>query len=184
MLADPAAGPAIKGVGVQWAGKGALPLIRARHPNLTVWGSEQECGVGTNDWHYARYIWTTMRQYFNQGASAWHYWNMVAKTGGMSGWGWPQNALVTVDPVSKDYRFNPEYYLLKHFSAFVKPGARRLPAVSFFGFENQLAFKNPDGSTVIVAQNDMAQPLRVRFKLDDRLITAVLPADSFNSIVV
>ena len=184
VLADPAAGPLIKGVGVQWAGKGALAVIQSRHPTLTLWGSEQECGLGGNNWHYARYGWQTMRQYFNAGASAWHYWNMVAQPGGWSGWGWPQNSLVTVDPVTRAYRFNPEYYLLKHLSAFVKPGAKRLPAVSFFGFENQLAFKNPDGSVVIVAQNDMSEPLRLRFKLDDKLITAVLPLDSFNTIVV
>ncbi|MCE4552863.1 glycoside hydrolase family 30 protein [Roseateles cellulosilyticus] len=52
---DPVAGVLIKGVGVQWAGKGALEKIREEHPQLTIWSSEQECGNCSNDWHYARY---------------------------------------------------------------------------------------------------------------------------------
>jgi glucosylceramidase len=61
--------------------EGALPVIRDRFPDIAIWGSEQECGIGTNDWHYARYGWATIRQYFDAGASAWTYWNMVMPTG-------------------------------------------------------------------------------------------------------
>jgi glucosylceramidase len=184
VLADPKAAPFIKGVGVQWAGKGALSEIHRRHPDLTLWASEQECGVGTNDWHYARYSWGLIKQYFNAGASAWHYWNMAMPVGGMSGWGWPQNSLITVNTKAGTYRFNPEYYLMRHMSQFIRPGARRLPTESYLGFENQLAFQNPDGSTVIVIQNEMAEPQRVRMKVGDHQINADLPADSFNTITL
>jgi glucosylceramidase len=184
VLADPRAAPFIKGVGVQWAGKGALTEIRRRHPDLTVWGSEQECGVGTNDWHYARYAWGLIKHYFLNGASAWHYWNMVMPNGGMSGWGWPQNALISVDTERGKFHLNPEYHLMRHLSAFVRMGARRVPTDSYFGFENQLAFANPDGSIVIVIQNDMADAQLVRMKVGDKQINAKLPADSFNTITI
>jgi glucosylceramidase len=184
VLADPKAAPFIKGVGVQWAGKGALTEIRRRHPDLTLWGSEQECGVGTNDWHYARYAWGLIKQYFLNGASAWQYWNMVMPNGGMSGWGWPQNALISVDTGRGTFRFNPEYHLMRHLSAFVRKGARRVPTESFFGFENQLAFVNPDGSSVIVIQNDLAEAQLVRMKVGERQVNATLPADSFNTITI
>lgn len=181
VLADPAAGPLIKGVGVQWAGKGALADIRREHPNLRIWGSEQECGIGTNDWRYARYAWSLMKLYFLNGAGAWTYWNMVMPTGGMSGWGWPQNSLVTVDPKAGAYRLNYEFHLLRHLSAFVEPGARRVPTDSFLGYENLLAFKNPDGAMVIVMQNDLSDPMPVRIKVGARQLSATLPADSFNT---
>lgn len=184
VLADPKAAPFIKGVGVQWAGKGALAEIRRRHPELTIWGSEQECGVGTNDWRYARYSWGVIKQYFQNGASAWHYWNLVMPSGGMSGWGWPQNSLITVDTKSGRFVFNHEYYLMCHLSAFIRKGARRMPTESFFGYENQLAFRNPDGSTVIVIQNDLAQPQLARMKIGERQLNVRLDADSFNTIVI
>jgi glucosylceramidase len=183
VLADPKAGPFIKGVGVQWAGKGALSEIQRRHPNLTLWASEQECGVGTNDWHYARYSWGLMRKYFNAGASAWHYWNMAMPVGGMSSWGWPQNALITVDTKAGTFRRNHEYYLMRHLSQYVQKGARMVPTESYFGFENQLAFRNPDGRVVVVVQNEMAEPQPIRMKIGDTQVNATLPADSFNTFV-
>jgi glucosylceramidase len=184
VLADPKSAAYIKGVGVQWAGKGALTEIQRRHPDLTVWGSEQECGIGTNAWHYARYSWGVIKQYFLNGAGAWHYWNMVMPTGGLSGWGWPQNSLITVDTKSGNYRFNHEYYLMRHLSGFIRSGARRLTTDSFLGFENQLAFRNPDGSIVIVIQNEMAEPQVVRIKIGDKQLNVTLPADSFNTIQI
>jgi glucosylceramidase len=182
VLKDAAAGPLVKGVGVQWAGKQAVPVIRDRHPGLTIWQSEQECGVGTNDWHYTRYAWGLMKHYFNNGASAWHYWNMVMPTGGMSGWGWPQNALITVDAKAGTFHLNHDYYLLAHASHFVKPGAQRLALASYFGYDNLLAFRNPDGKIVVLLQNDMSEPLRIRMVVGKRLVTVNLPADSFNTL--
>ncbi len=184
VLADPAAAAYIKGVGVQWAGKGALAKIQERHPNLTLYASEQECGMGQNDWHYPRYIWGVMKQYFNAGAAAWEYWNLVMPEDGMSGWGWKQNALITVDQAKGTFHLNHEYFLMRHFSAFIKAGAVRIPTSSFSGFENQLAFRNPDGQLVIVVQNEMAQVQQVRMVVGGKLLTLDLPADSFNTITV
>ncbi|MDE2595488.1 MAG: glycoside hydrolase family 30 protein [Sphingomonadales bacterium] len=183
-LADPQAGPLIKGVGVQWAGKGALEEIRRRHPDLPIWGSEQECGFGDNAWHYARYGWNTIRRYFNAGARAWHYWNFAMPLGGMSGWGWPQNALVWIDTQRGTYQLTNDYWMLRHLSAFVKPGARFIPNSSFMGFENQIAFRNPDGEMVIVVQNEESTPLTIGMVLGGKQISPTLPADSFNTIVV
>jgi glucosylceramidase len=73
---------------------------------------------------------------------------------------------------------------MKHLSAFVRPGARRLEAVSWSGYENQLAFANPDGSTVVVIQNDLAEPLPVRIRVGDGVVAPTLPADSFSTLVV
>jgi len=184
VLKDPACAAILKGVGVQWAGKGALERINERHPQLPLWGSEQECGIGTNDWHYARYSWTTMKRYFANNAAVWTYWNLAMPTGGMSGWGWPQNALVTVDTKAGTFHLNHEYYLLRHLSQYVQPGAHRIAADSYFGYENQLAFRNPDGSVVIVVQNEMSEPLAINYEIGKQQLAVTLPADSFNTLVV
>jgi glucosylceramidase len=41
------------------------------------------------------------------------------------------------------------------------PGAVRIGTVSYTGYENQLAFVNPDGSMVIVMHNDTHEVQKV-----------------------
>ena len=43
---------------------------------------------------------------------------------------------------------------------------------------------NPDGSTVIVIQNDLVEPLPVRIRLGGTTVMPTLPADSFSTLVV
>lgn len=184
VMEDPQAGRFIKGVGVQWAGKGALDDIRKRYPKLPIWGTEQECGTGTNDWHYARYGWSLMKRYFNAGASTWDYWNMALTEPGISTWGWPQNALISVDAARGRCRLTPDYWVMKHLASQVRPGARFIPTMSFSGFENQLVFRNPNGDLVIVIENEMTQPQTVNLMLGGKQLSPRLPAGSFNTIVV
>jgi glucosylceramidase len=183
-LQDPAVAPHVKGVGFQWAGKGAIAGIHRRYPDLPLYQTEQECGDGKNDWRYCRYAWTLMKHYLRNGASAYLYWNIALAKGGVSRWGWAQNSLVTVDPEARTFEYTHEYHLMKHLSAFVSPGARRVEAVSWNGYENQLAFVNPDRSIVVVIQNDMAEPLPVRISAGGSVVTPTLPADSFSTLVV
>jgi glucosylceramidase len=56
--------------------------------------------------------------------------------------------------------------------------------VSWSGYENQLAFANPDGSTVVVIQNDLAEPMPVRIGIGKTVVAPTLPADSFSTVVV
>jgi glucosylceramidase len=183
-LQDPAVASHIKGVGFQWAGKGAIAAVHRRYPQLPLYQTEQECGDGRNDWRYCRYAWTLMKHYLRNGTTAYLYWNISLKKGGVSRWGWAQNSLFTVDTDARTYAYTHEYYLMKHLSHFVRPGARRLETVSWTGYENQLAFLNPDGSTVVVIQNDLAEPLPVRIRIGDRTVAPTLPADSFSTLLV
>ncbi len=183
-LQDSSVAPFVKGVGLQWAGKGALAALRLRHPELALYQTEQECGDGRNDWRYCRYAWTLMKHYLRHGASAYQYWNIAVTKGGVSRWGWAQNSLVTVDPESRAYAYTHEYYLMKHLSAFVRPGARRVETASWTGYENQLAFVNPDGSVVIVIQNDMAEPMPLRIAVRGTIVAPTLPPDSFSTFLL
>jgi glucosylceramidase len=70
ILYDPYAGKFIKGIGFQWAGKGAIPGLQKRYPDLKLYQTEQECGDGKNDWKFCRYAWTLMKHYISNGASA------------------------------------------------------------------------------------------------------------------
>lgn len=172
----------IKGVGFQWAGKGAIAAIHQQYPDLTLYQTEQECGNGKNDWKYCVYTWGLMKHYFTNGANAYMYWNTSLKQGGISTWGWKQNSLVSVDTVNKTYTYNYEYYLLKHLSHFVKPGAKLLSTSG--SFDNLLAFINPDKSIVIVVQNDSDKEKKLRIKAGNKMIAPSLQAGTFNTFVV
>ena len=125
-----------------------------------------------------------MKHYLRSGVNAYLYWNMSLTKGGISRWGWAQNSLVTVDTGAKTFAYTHEYYLMKHLSHFVRPGARYLETASWNGYENQVAFANPDGSTVVVIQNDLSEPLPVRMRIGGVVVAPTLPADSFSTLVV
>lgn len=184
VLSDEIAAGFIRGIGAQWAGKGAVPYLHRHHPELAIYQTEQECGDGRNDWRLARHAWSLMTHFLRHGATAYMYWNMSLLRGGVSRWGWAQNSLVVVDPETRSYEFTHEHYVLQHVSHFVAAGARRIPTLSYTGYENQLAFRNPDGSLVIVVQNDLAEEMPMSFLIDGRALDVTLPADSLNTLVI
>jgi glucosylceramidase len=71
---------------------------------------------------------------------------------------------------------NEEYYALAHYGRAVRPGARRLPSEDAIEGVDQVAFRNRDGSRVLVAANWNAQPAQLRVRAGRRGFTAALPA--------
>lgn len=146
----------VKGVGLQWtmydsnAGTGGLP----------VWQTEHKCGnypwegsykqTAPNDWAYGVESWGLIRDWIkNKKVNAYSAWNMILDTVGRSldtVRPWAQNALLTVDTGSKKLNITPTYYVFRHLSQYVDPGAK---VVATSGGD-ALAFKNADGSVVAV----------------------------------
>ncbi|OAN57632.1 beta-glycosidase [Sphingomonas sp. TDK1] len=184
VYADKAAAAVIRGVGVQWAGRGALPFLARNHPTLRFYMSEQECGDGRNDWRYARYVWSLMKSYLSNGCSGYNYWNIALVDGGVSRWGWAQNSLLSVNRATRGWRWNHEFYLLKHLAGIVRPGATRIPAVSWTGYEDVLAFRNRDGSLAIMAHNPTNAQMNLRIGIGGSILETRLPADSFGSVLL
>jgi len=182
VLNDPLAGKFIKGVGFQWAGKDAIAGTHKKYPVLRLYQTEQECGDGKNDWGYCCYAWSLMKHYISNGACAYMYWNLSLDKDGFSRWGWRQNSLVSVDTQKKTYTYNYEYYLLKHISHFVMPGARLLETHG--SFSDLLAFVNPDKSIIVIARNDDKTDKKVTIKVGNKMITPLFKSDSFNTFVI
>ena len=183
ILTDPEVGPSIKGMGFQWAGKDALPELHRRHPSLPCYQTEQECGDGRNDWRGAMHSWDLMKHYFGNGVQSYFYWNTSLLDGGISTWMWRQNSLVVVDKEKGSYRYSPEYYVLKHASHYVQPGARVLTLGGTYA--DALGFLNPDGRTVLLLANQSDAPQAVSVEgLPGRPRTVTLPAGSLNTLVI
>ena len=181
ILNDPSAGKYIKSVGFQWGGKNALPGIYRRYPGLKLYQTEQECGNGRNNWEGAVHSWELMKYYLSNGVSIYDYWNISLLQGGVSRWGWAQNSLITVDPETKSYAYTYEYYVMKHYSHFIKQGAKRLKTS---GYDNLMAFANPDGSIVVVAGNQTGEDITINVKIGNRYIAPTLEANSFNTFLI
>ncbi|WP_321374811.1 glycoside hydrolase family 30 protein [uncultured Draconibacterium sp.] len=182
ILQDPESSKYVKGVGFQWAGKNALPGLNKRYPDLAMFQTEQECGNGKNDWTGAMHSWDLMKHYLNNGVSVYEYWNTSLLEGGVSRWGWEQNSLVVVDAAKKAYRYSYEYYILKHASHFVLPGAKKLETGG--EYNDLLAFKNPDCSIIVIAGNQDETSKKVNIKIGDTFISPVLPAQSLNTFKI
>lgn len=182
ILTDPTSSKYISGVGFQWAGKGAIKGLHERYPDMKLYQTEQECGNGRNDWSGAVYSWNLMRHYLDNGASAYIYWNIALEEGGISRWGWAQNSLVVVDAGTKTFRFTPEYYVMKHLSHYVQPGARKLDTSG--AYSNLLAFVNPDKSIVVALANEGGDPRTVSLQIDGRVYRPLLLAHSFSTLLI
>ena len=176
VMQDEACRKYIKGVSYQWCGKFAMQQTHDDYPELELIQSESECGDGTNTWVYAHYIFEMMRHYFRNGASAYIYWNMVLQPGGESTWGWKQNSMITIGDGKITY--NPEFYVMKHVSKFVKRGAKYLSTTGNWS-SHTLAFLNPDGEKVLILANPFQEEKCVRINEQ----TYVLEPQSFNTVV-
>jgi glucosylceramidase len=182
LLQDPKSSKFITGVGFQWAGKKAIGAIHKNYPDIKIYQTEQECGNGRNDWRLCCGSWNLMKHYLTNGTNVYDYWNTSLEEGGMSRWGWRQNSLVTVNKVDKTYKYTYEYYLLKHLSHYVLPGAQRL--ASSGSFSNLLVFRNTDNSYVIMIQNEQDKVINPTIKIGEHQISPVLTPNSFNTIVI
>lgn len=169
----------IKGIGFQWDGKKAISTIHKKYPDMQLIQTENECGGGENNWSSALHMWNLMKIYINAGARAYIYWNFVLQNPGVSYWGWKQNSMVTIDVQTKKVTYNPEFYLMKHFSHYIKKGAYKL---SLSGYEDALAFSNPDGTYIVVVANRSNSDEFLNIKLKDKNLKVCLKANSFNTI--
>ena len=151
-LLDPRLRSAIAGVGLQWAGRALAWRLHAAHPGLRLWQTEHECGDGANTWAHALHSFDLIHDYLSHGVEAYVWWNPVLGPGGVSTWGWRQNALITVDPATRRAIRNPEWHLLRQFTAAADPGAVRLGLAGPWSAQ-ALAFANPDGSHALVVAN-------------------------------
>lgn len=182
VLSDKDAKRYINGVGYQWGGKHALLQTRIAYPEMKLIQTENECGEGKNSWEYAEYVFNLMWTYFINGVSAYTYWNMVLEEEGISTWGWKQNSLITVTK-DDDVKYNPEYYLMRHFSKYIKQGATMKGLKGDFA-GNALAFENPDGSVVLELLNPFDELQEVTFSVNGEDYSFNIQPHSFNTLVV
>jgi len=172
----------ISGVGYQWGGKHALLQTKVAYPEMKLIQTENECGEGKNSFEYAEYIFNLIWTYVINGVCAYTYWNMVLEDNGVSTWGWKQNSLITITN-DNNIRYNPEYYLMRHFSKYIKRGAVMKGLKGDYA-GNSLAFENPDGSMVLELLNPFDEMQEITFCLEGTNYNFIVKPHSFNTLIV
>jgi glucosylceramidase len=212
VLDDPESAQYVRGIAIHWYAinlggstdyRGeALAELGRRYPDKPLLHTESSIDLHPDDpigqyWDpdnedWTRGKFTPFSQYaidiitdLNHGAIGYIEWCMVLSTrGGPNPYDNFNSAPVLVDPEAATVLYTPLYYLLGHFSKFIRPGATRLsvggdlPAGVF-----ATAARNPDGTIAVVVFNDGATPLELVIEIDGDRIPTTIAADAIQTIV-
>jgi glucosylceramidase len=106
-------------------------------------------------------------------------WNMALDEGAGPTNGGCQDCrgVVTIDTVTSRVTYNVEYFVLGHASKFVSPGAVRVASVCDpRDHVETVAFRNPDGSHVLIVLNPAGESRTFRAGCSAGAFTYALPA--------
>jgi glucosylceramidase len=152
----------IKGISLQWEmGDSNYVSQYSQNYGVHIMQSEHKCGnypwesnyvasAAPNDWAYGVESWGFFKNWIEQGVNSYMAWNMVLDNVGRSlddVRPWAQNALLAIN--GSQLIITPTYYVFRHLAQFVEPGAVRVGTQG----GDALAFRNPDGSIVLVVYN-------------------------------
>lgn len=195
ILSDPAAAKYVWGVGFHWyeTWDGSPPM----HDNVAAtqqgWPGIQvlltEATVERFDparlqsWPNAERYGRQIIGDFNAGAVGWTDWNILLDArGGPNHVGNFCFAPVHADTATGTLTFTPTFAYLGHFSKFIRPGARRVSAVSSRKFLHTTAFLNPDGRLAIVVLNDGDKPVRYEVQIGTAAVALTIPAHAIQTL--
>lgn len=121
----------------------------------------------------------------NNWVEGWIDWNMLLdRQGGpnhASNW---CVAPVIVDPDADDVYFTPLYYVMSHFSRFIRPGAQVLTTSGQSEGLLMAAVENPDGSTVLTLLNKAEGAKSFVIALDDESVNMSIQGKALQTIVL
>nr|WP_233451001.1 glycoside hydrolase family 30 protein [Hanstruepera ponticola] len=121
----------------------------------------------------------------NNWVDGWVDWNMVLdKQGGPN---WFENwcvAPVIVDPDADEVYFTPLYYVMAHFSKYIRPEAKVIGIANTDESLLVTAAKNPSGNIAVVIFNEGNDGKSFELKVDDRSIIININPQAIQTIVV
>ncbi len=109
------------------------------------------------------------------------FWNLALdeNSGPKNGGCQDCRGVVTINSNTKEVSFNEEYVILGHIAKFVKAGAKRIETIDTRQEGvSQIAFKNPDGTSVIICYNHNDVSQLVQFKINDNFFAYSIEAAS------
>nr|WP_242158045.1 glycoside hydrolase family 30 protein [Aestuariivivens sediminis] len=121
----------------------------------------------------------------NNWVDGWVDWNMVLNRQG--GPNWFKNwcvAPVIVDEDADEIYFTPLYYVMAHFSKYIRPGATIIDLENSDDNVMATAAHNPDGSIALVLFNHLESPKSIRLNLDGRTANFSIDGKAIQTILI
>ncbi len=121
----------------------------------------------------------------NNWVDGWIDWNMVLDTKG--GPNWFKNwcvAPVIVNPETDEVYFTPLYYVMSHFSKFMRPGAIKIGCTIDNKELVATAVKNPDNSIALVVFNPTDKIQNLEIKLTNQTKHISINAKALQTVVI
>lgn len=167
ILNDPEAAKYVWGIGFHWyetwtGGNmqfGNLKMVNDAFPDKKLIFTEG-CVEKFNldqvyEWRLGERYGHSMLNDFNCGTVAWTDWNILLdETGGPNHVGNFCFAPVHANTQTGELIYTNSYYYIGHFSKFIQEGSKRIAASSSRTDLQTTAFRNPDGSIVVVVLNE------------------------------
>lgn len=164
-----------------------MSVVHKEYPTKDIWFTEGSGG----EWGYPK--WKTA--FLNQSSSViniarnWSksiiYWNLALDENGGPDYYYDLNqhhdstnrGLITINS-DGTWSKNVDYYTLGHVSKFVDPGAYRIDSTSLDNNIETVAFKNPDGTKVLVLANLVDHEQIIKILWGNQSFTYNIPAES------
>ena len=121
----------------------------------------------------------------NNWVDGWVDWNMVLATKG--GPNWANNwciAPVIVDPEKDEVYYTPLYYVMTHFSKFIRPEAKVIEVKKSDEELMVAAAKNPDGSIAVVIFNEGTTPKNLELTHNDLIKNISISPQAIQTIMI
>ena len=191
LLNDPEAARYIWGIGFHWYSESQYDNVKqvaeafpGKALMLTEGGNGDFNPQNMSDWKLGENYGINMIHDFNNGAVAWTDWNILLdEHGGPNHVGNFSYAPVHANTQTGTIQFFDSYYYIGHFSKFIHPGAKRIISSSNTAQLLTTAFKNPDGSLVVIVMNPTDEKLLYKLYISNRALEATSLAHSIETLV-
>lgn len=166
-----------------------LKLVSQAYPNkalIFTEGCKEKFNMDSiHNWNLGEKYGYSMINDFNNGTVAWTDWNILLdEKGGPNHVGNFCFAPIHADTKTGKLIYTNAYYYIGHFSKFIRPGAKRIASSSSRAQLQTTAFKNTDGSIVVVVMNTTDQKMPYRLWIAGEAATTESLPHSINTFVI
>jgi glucosylceramidase len=138
-----------------------------------------------NNWSLGERYGNSMINDFNNGTVAWTDWNILLdENGGPNHVGNFCFAPIHADTKTGKLIYTNAYWYIGHFSKFIRPGAKRIGASASRAQLQTTAFRNTDGSIVVVVMNTTGQKLPYSLWMNGKVAATESLPHSISTLVV
>lgn len=190
VLSDDKAAQYVWGIGIHWYLSEEFENVSEVHnrfpdKHLLFTEGTQEGGVHLGSWKTGERYARNMIGDFNNWVEGYIDWNLVLdEKGGPNHVGNYCDAPVIADTENERVIFNSSYYYIGHFSRYIKEKAFRIDSITNNKDLQVAAFKNPDGSIVIIILNETEQKEYFSLKYNNEIIKNEAPKRSIQTIII